>query len=41
LPSSVRPVLALAVYGAALLALGAVPSELLEQVPGVRRLRHS
>jgi O-antigen/teichoic acid export membrane protein len=37
LPSAIRPVLALAVYGAALLALGAVPDELLEQIPRARR----
>lgn len=37
LPNIARPVLALAIYCAALLALGAVPEELLEQIPGLRR----
>jgi O-antigen/teichoic acid export membrane protein len=37
LPDVVRPLLALAVYGAALLALGAVPRELIEQVAVLRR----
>jgi O-antigen/teichoic acid export membrane protein len=37
LPDVLRPVLALAVYAAALLVLRAVPSELLEQVPFLRR----
>lgn len=41
LPSVVRPVLALSVYGAGLLALGAVPRELLEQIPWPRRWQHS
>ena len=41
LPSVARPVLALAIYGAGLLALGAVPVELLELIPGLRRLRTS
>lgn len=37
LPNVVRPVLALTVYCVALLALGAVPRELLQQVPRPRR----
>jgi len=37
LPSIARPVLALAVYCSALLVLGAVPKELLEQIPRPRR----
>jgi O-antigen/teichoic acid export membrane protein len=37
LPDVVRPVLALAVYAAALLVLRAIPRELLEQVPFLRR----
>lgn len=37
LPDVLRPVLALAVYGVALLVLRAVPRELLEQIPVLRR----
>jgi O-antigen/teichoic acid export membrane protein len=37
LPSVVRPVLALTVYCGALLVLGAVPRELLDQIPHLRR----
>jgi O-antigen/teichoic acid export membrane protein len=37
LPNVVRPVLAMVIYGGCLLALGAVPRELLEQIPGHRR----
>jgi O-antigen/teichoic acid export membrane protein len=37
LPNAVRPVLALGIYGACLLALRAVPPELLEQIPRPRR----
>jgi O-antigen/teichoic acid export membrane protein len=37
LPNVVRPVLALSVYGAVLLALKAVPRELIDQLPCVRR----
>jgi O-antigen/teichoic acid export membrane protein len=37
LPNVVRPVLAIAIYCSCLFALGAVPRELLEQVPGQRR----
>jgi O-antigen/teichoic acid export membrane protein len=38
LPNIARPLLALAIYCGALLALGAVPQELLEQIPGRRLL---
>lgn len=37
LPNLVRPLLAIAIYSGCLLALGAVPRELLEQIPGRRR----
>jgi O-antigen/teichoic acid export membrane protein len=37
MPDVLRPVVALAVYGAALLVLRAVPRELLEQIPLLRR----
>jgi O-antigen/teichoic acid export membrane protein len=37
LPSSVKPLLAMAIYCACLLALRAVPRELLEQIPRVRK----
>lgn len=37
IPEIARPALALTIYGVALLALGAVPRELLEQIPGLRR----
>jgi O-antigen/teichoic acid export membrane protein len=37
LPDVLRPLLAIAIYGACLLALGAVPRELLEQLPRLRR----
>ena len=40
-PDLLRPVLAIAIYCAGLLALGAVPSELLEQIPRPWQLRHS
>jgi O-antigen/teichoic acid export membrane protein len=36
IPQALRPVLALAVYGTALLLLRAVPRELLQQLPGLR-----
>jgi O-antigen/teichoic acid export membrane protein len=36
LPSVGRPLLAMAIYGTALLALRAVPRELLQQIPGLR-----
>jgi O-antigen/teichoic acid export membrane protein len=37
LPNAVRPLLAMVIYCSCLLALGAVPHELLEQIPGHRR----
>lgn len=37
LPSIARPLLAMAIYSASLLALGAVPPELLEQIPRPRK----
>jgi O-antigen/teichoic acid export membrane protein len=37
LPSVVKPMLAMAIYGVALLGLGAVPSEILSQIPFLRR----
>ena len=39
LASIARPALAMTIYCVALLALGAVPKELLVQIPGLRRLR--
>jgi O-antigen/teichoic acid export membrane protein len=36
LPSVARPILALSIYGAGLLALGAVPRELLQELPRLR-----
>ncbi len=39
LPNVVRPLLALTIYCTCLLALGAVPRELLEQLPGLRGRR--
>lgn len=41
LASVARPVLAMTIYCVGLLALGAVPQELLAQIPGLRRLRPS
>jgi O-antigen/teichoic acid export membrane protein len=41
MPNVLRPVLALGIYGAALLLLGAVPRELLEQIPRLRPRRSS
>jgi O-antigen/teichoic acid export membrane protein len=39
LPDVLRPVIALCIYGGVLLALGAVPDEVLEEVRGLRRRR--
>jgi O-antigen/teichoic acid export membrane protein len=39
LPNVLRPVIALSVYGAGLFVLGAIPVELMQQIPGLRRLR--
>jgi len=41
LPSVLRPVLALSVFGVGLLVFGAMPRELLEQIPRPRRWQHS
>jgi O-antigen/teichoic acid export membrane protein len=41
LPSVVKPVLVMAIYCVALLGLGAVPAEVLNQIPLLRRWRYS